>query len=143
MFLKPSHLLKGLVARPGDVARNFRHMLRMLALKAGTSKPDRYLSSLKVGGAGAEWATTDKGEKICCMYCGHAIARLSLSSGWQMETCSAYGLDKELNSSHTAQWAEQLRTMYETSQKPETSPKPETGEKPEIKANSGDLQRTQ
>lgn len=139
MFLKPSHLLQGLVAKPGDVGRNIRHMLRMIALKSGKSKPDKYLPLLKVGGATAQWATAADGHKICCMYCGHAIARLTLSSGWQMETCSAYGLNKELSSSHTAQWSEKLKNMYEC----QSSPEPDSGEKPEIKANTGDLQRTQ
>lgn len=131
MFLKPSHFFQGLVAQPADVARNCGHMLRMFGLKLGMSKPDTYLSRMQIGDAKAVWATSQNGSQISCMYCKHAIARITFSDGWTAETCSAYGLDKMLSSQHTSQWVEKLHTLYETS------------EKPEIKTNTGDLQRTQ
>lgn len=131
MFLKPSHLIQGLVARPADVGRNCQHMIRMLGLKLGMSKPDKFLSNLQIGDAKAVWATAEDGHQITCAYCKHAIARITSNNGWTAETCSAYGLDKQLSSEHTAKWVEKLHTMYETD------------EKPELKTNSGDLQRTQ
>ncbi len=131
MFIKPSQVFQGAVAKPADVARNCVHMWRMLALKLGMSQPDKYLPSLNIGGKTAEWATAADGHKIVCMYCNHAIARLTFADGWSAETCSAQGLNEILNSKHTAQWVEKLHTLYETS------------EEPEIKANAGNLQRTQ
>ncbi len=131
MFIKPSQVFQGAVAKPADVARNCMHMWRMFALKLGMSQPDKYLTSLSISGKTAEWATAADGHRIVCMYCKHAIARLTFSDGWSAETCSAQGLDDILNSKHTAQWVEKLHTLYETR------------EEPEIKANEGDLQRTQ
>lgn len=131
MFIKPSQVFQGAVAKPSDVARNCVHMWRMFSLKLGMSKPDKYLPSLNIGGKTAEWATAADGHKIVCMYCKHAIARLTFADGWSAETCSAQGLNDILNSKHTAQWVEKLHTLYETR------------EEPDIKANAGDLQRTQ
>ena len=131
MFLKPSQVFQGAVAKPADVARNCLHMLRMWALKLGLSKPDKYLSALNIATKTAEWAVAADGHKIVCMYCKHAIAQVTFEGGWTAETCSAYGLNAMLNSKHTAQWVEKLHTLYETC------------EGSEIKANAGDLQRTQ
>ncbi|MCC7528113.1 MAG: hypothetical protein IT342_06305 [Candidatus Melainabacteria bacterium] len=131
MFLKPSQVFQGAIAKPADVARNCLHMLRMLALKLAMSKPDKYLPSLNVGGVEAQWATAADGRKITCMYCQHAIARLTFADGWVAETCSAQGLSDMLNAKHTAQWVEKLHTLYEICEEPETM------------ANTGDLQRTQ
>jgi hypothetical protein len=131
MFFKPSQVFQGAVAKPADVARNCLHMLRMLALKLALSKPDQYLPSLNVGGVKAQWATADDGHRITCMYCQHAIARITFADGWTAETCSAQGLSDMLNAKHTAQWVEKLHTLYEIR------------EEPDIKTNTGDLQRTQ
>ncbi len=54
----------------------------MLALKLGMSQPDKYLPALNIGGKTAEWATAADGHKIVCMYCKHAIARLTFADGW-------------------------------------------------------------
>jgi len=131
MFLKPSHFFQGLVAKPADVIRNCRHSLRMLSLKLGLSKPDKYLAKLQIADARAIWATAVDGEPLTCVYCKHAIARFTFTGGWTAETCSAYGLDKQLASQHTTQWVEKLQNLYETN------------DTPEFKTNTGDLQRTQ
>ena len=131
MFLKPSQVFQGAVAKPADVARNCLHMLRMLATKLGMSKPDQYLASLNISGEKAQWAVAEDGHKIVCLYCKHAIARITFQDGWTAETCSAQGLAGMLNSKHTSEWVEKLHTLYET------------GEESEIEANTGDLQRTQ
>lgn len=125
MFLKPSHFLQGMVAKPADVIRNCRHMIRMLKLSAGLSKPDKYLAGLQIGPARAVWAEAKDGHPLTCMYCKHAIARFTFSTGWTAETCSAYGLDRELTSQHAIEWVEKLQHLYENT------------------ANTGDLQRTQ
>ncbi len=131
MFLKPSQVFQGAVAKPSDIARNCVHMMRMFALKLGMSKPDKYLPNLKIGATKCEWAKAADGHPIVCMYCKHAIARVTFADGWSAETCSAQGLDKMLSSKHTAQWVEKLHALYETC------------DEPEIKANAGNLQRTQ
>lgn len=131
MFLKPSHFFQGLVAKPADVLRNCRHALRMLGLKLGLSKPDKYLSKLRIADSQPIWATAMDGHQLTCVYCKHAIARFTFANGWTAETCSAYGLNKQLADQHTTQWVEKLQELYEAS------------DKPEFKTNTGDLQRTQ
>jgi len=112
MFLKPQHLLQGAVTKPADLCRNWLHRLRKYALKLGLCSSDKYLSKLNFGGNSATWAVAEDGHQIVCMYCKHAIARIKLSDGWTVETCSAQGLNDVLNTKHAEQWAQNLQTMY-------------------------------
>ncbi|MBA3857600.1 MAG: hypothetical protein C0507_11890 [Cyanobacteria bacterium PR.3.49] len=140
MFLKPIHLFQGAVTTPGDLVRNWSHRLRKYALKLGLWQPEKYLSSLVLAGNTATWKVAADGHQVVCQYCGHAVASVTFADGWTMETCSAQGLDKLLNSKHTAQWVSKLHTLHGQIQTGAHSPAPQN---PESSGNTGDLQRTE
>ncbi|MCC6980302.1 MAG: hypothetical protein IT343_18425 [Candidatus Melainabacteria bacterium] len=135
MFLKPIHLVQGALTTPADLVRNWVHRLRKYALKLGLSQPDKYLSSLNVGGNTASWKVAADGHKVVCGYCRHAVASIQLAAGWTAETCSAQGLNDVLNSKHAAQWVQNLHTLYKEAGA--TSPTSDLSD------SAGDLQSTE
>ncbi|MBC7998335.1 MAG: hypothetical protein IAF58_10350 [Leptolyngbya sp.] len=112
MFLKPIHIVQGMVVTPWDFVGGWRHILRRWGRELGLTKPDQYLSRISIAGKTATWAKASDGHGLTCKFCHHAIAQISSVDGWEFQTCSAQNIEDILKDVHTTAWLSNLEETF-------------------------------
>lgn len=112
MFLKPIHIVQGMVVTPWDFVGGWRHLLRRWRRELGLTKPDQYLNRIEIAGKTATWARASDGHGLLCKFCHHAIAHISSPDGWEFQTCSAQNLENILKDAHTTEWLSDLEETF-------------------------------